>query len=101
MLNRHKIQKFMDYRAFLHAQVEEIKKNNSRWSFGSWSRALGISTKSSLIKILQGKRNPGPKITDALISYFDFSKSDAQYFRDLVHLAKLKQNDRISSAVLS
>jgi uncharacterized protein (TIGR02147 family) len=37
---------------------------------------------------LQGQRNPGHAITTALVGYFQFSKREGDYFRDLVRLAK-------------
>lgn len=87
---------FSDYRAFLIAHAQDMKTTHTRWSFGSWARRLNLKATSSLTKIIQGERNPGPEMTDKFIQYFRFNDSQSQYFRDLVRLHKLKNDPRLS-----
>jgi uncharacterized protein (TIGR02147 family) len=73
-----------------------MKKQKKSWSYGVWSRSLGLKATSSLTKILNGEREPGPEITEKMIRYFGFKEKQAQYFRDLVQLEKIKTNPRLS-----
>ena len=65
-----------------------------------WVNQLGLKDTSSITKIVQGSRHPGAAITEALIKHFRFNSKDAQYFRDLVHLHKIKQDPRLSVLLL-
>ncbi len=95
-----KVKQFTDYRSFLFAYIQEAKARNPQWTYGSWSKRLGLKNTSSITKIIQGERNPGSEITEKLINYFRFSGRDAQYFRDLVTLKKMEGNTRMSSLLL-
>lgn len=94
------INSFTDYRTFLlsHAQVK--KKENKRWTYGIWAKQLGLSSTSSITKIIQGDRNPGDHITDKLISYFKFNGEQADYFKDLIRLHKVKKDPRMAVLLL-
>lgn len=90
------IQQFTDYRTFLTAYVQETKRAKPSWSYGAWAQSLGLKTTSSITKIMQGQREPGPEVTEKLIKYFHFNQKQAQYFRDLVRLQKIKNDPRLS-----
>lgn len=94
------IYQYSDYRTFLldHAQKKKLAK--PRWSLGCWARQLGLKSTSSLTKVLQGKRNPGPEMTQALVLYFGFPKVEADYFRDLVELTKNAHDPHLSLLLL-
>lgn len=94
------VTRFGDYRAFLLAHAQEKKRSNPRWTFGAWAKRLGLKTTSSLTKVINGQRNPGPEITDKLIDYFSFSNGEANYFRDLVQLHKVKRDPRLSVVLM-
>ncbi|MBF0300296.1 MAG: TIGR02147 family protein, partial [Oligoflexia bacterium] len=83
---------YLDYRLFLKSHLYEKKKSNPRWNYSSWSKILKFKDKSSLGKILQGRRHPGEKITSKLVAYFQFSAKEEHYFRNLVSLQKNKSD---------
>ncbi|MGZ3796230.1 MAG: DUF4423 domain-containing protein [Pseudobdellovibrionaceae bacterium] len=90
------INQFTDYRSFLLAHVQDMKSTKKNWSCGVWTQTLGLKTTSSITKILNGERDPGPQITERLIHYFRFDTKQAQYFRDLIKLQKIKHDPRLS-----
>lgn len=90
------VQQFTDYRVFLQAHAEEMKRKKHQWSYGQWSKSLGLKATSSLTKIIQGQREPGTEITEKFVNYFKFSDKQAGYFRDLVRLHKIKNDPRLS-----
>ncbi len=90
------IHHFTDYRAYLVAHAQDMKRQNSSWSYGSWAKRLGLKTTSSITKIIQGDRDPGPGVTEKLIQYFRFNPIQAEYFRDLVRLYKVRHDPRLS-----
>ena len=88
---------FADFRAFLNAYAQEMKNRQPMWSFGAWSKHLGLSTTSSLTKVLRGERNPGPRMVEKFIEYFSFSPEEEVHFRELVSLKKLSRDPRLSA----
>lgn len=94
------ITKFTDYRVFLKTYADLMKKKNPRWSLGAWAKALNLKTTSSITKILNAERDAGAAITERLINYFKFDDDQAQYFRDLVKLQKLKKDPTIANMLL-
>lgn len=91
---------YLDYRDFLRKHIEEKKKASSAWSIAVWSRSLGLSSTSSLTKILNGEREPGDKITHSLVSYFKFNYKEETYFKDLIRLSKIKSDPRLKSVLI-
>ncbi len=65
-----------------------------------FARQVGLKDPSSITKIIQGQRDPGPQITRKLVRYFRFSVRDARYFEDLVRLRKVKDDPRLSVLIL-
>lgn len=94
------IHKFTDYRVFLNTYASQMKKSNPNWSLGSWALALKLKTTSSITKILKGERDAGEAITEKLINYFKFNQEQAQYFRDLVRLQKIKKDPTLANILL-
>jgi uncharacterized protein (TIGR02147 family) len=94
------VKQFTDYRAFLLAHVQDCKRRNAGWTYGAFARRLGLKDTSSITKIIQGQRQPGSLITSSLIRYFQFSPRDAEYFRDLVRLQKVKADPRLTVLLL-
>lgn len=94
------VKSFTDYRAFLIAHVQVMKKKKPDWSYGAWAKHLGLKTTSSITKIIQGDRDPGERITGLLINYFDFKDKEARYFRDLISLSKLRNDPRLGVMLL-
>ena len=94
------VSQFLDYRAFLLAHAEEQRKKNAQWSYGAWAKRLGMKQTATLTRILQGQRDPGEKIVQALVCYFKFTPVQADYFRDLVRLSKIKQDTRLTAIIM-
>lgn len=99
-MTKLKVKQFTDYRAFLLAHVQDKRKENPQWTYGIWSRKLGLKDPSSITKILQGQRHPGKQITDRLTKYFNFNSNEGQYFHDLVSFYKVKDDPRLSVLLL-
>jgi len=85
-----------DYRAYLNAHYQKVKRRNRRFSYGSWAKQLNLRSTSSLTKVLHGQRQAGPELAGKLSKYFEFNQKEAQYFEDLINLAKLKNDSRLS-----
>jgi uncharacterized protein (TIGR02147 family) len=85
---------------FLAEFYQEKKRANSSWSYGVWARQLELKSSSTLIMILKGQRNPSRALTKDLCRYFNFDKTEAQYFSDLVTLAKARNDVQLSLQVL-
>lgn len=94
------IQQFSSYRTFLVAHAQAMKRNKPKWSYGVWSRALGLKTTSSITKIIQGTREPGTQITEKMIRYFHFNQKQSCYFRDLIRLQKIQHDPRLCVLLL-
>lgn len=82
------LSQFLDYRTFLAAHAEEQKRRNPRWSYGAWAKRLGLGGTATITRIVQGDRNPGPKLVDKLVAYFNFSPLEGEYFRNLVRMGR-------------
>ncbi len=96
MSHAAEILSFSDYRSYLNAHFQKTKRRNSHWSYGAWAKQLKLASTSSLTKVLHGQRDPGPEITSKLVKFFDFNRQQSVYFQDLIQLAKLKGDPRLS-----
>ncbi len=95
-----KLNQFLDYRTFLIAHAQEQKRKNPQWSYGAWAKRLGLGGTATITRIIHGDRHPGPKLVDKLVGYFGFSAREAEYFRDLVQLDKLKTDPKTNTLML-
>lgn len=100
MMTTANIFEFTNYRSFLSAYYEDSKKKNLRWSYEVWTRKLGLKNNSSIIKIICGQREPGPKITRKLVDYFKFNNDQKVYFEDLIRLSKAKKDPALSVTLM-
>lgn len=89
-----------NYRDFLLRYAETTRLRRPGFTIGSWAKAMGLKSTSSLSKILQGEREAGPEMVDRMITYFKFSKSEADQFRKLVALSKMKENEELKSSLI-
>jgi len=96
MNSKLSIRTFTDYRSFLSAHAQDMKRDRAHWTFGMWAQRLGLKDTSSITKIMNGDRDPGDQITEKMISYFKFNGKDALYFKDLVRLSKIRKDPRLS-----
>lgn len=91
-MERTNLFEFTDYRSFLKAQFEDTKKKNPKWSYGAWTKKLGLKNATSLTKIINGQREAGSEITAKLCGYFKFSATEEQYFEDLIRISKSQKD---------
>lgn len=91
---------YTDYRNFLRDHSERLKKQNPKWSFGWWSKRLGLANTGVITNIVNGHRHPGSQILDKLVRDLKMNKPEETYFRNLVLLAKTKENPELSQLVL-
>ncbi|MES2857087.1 MAG: hypothetical protein V4692_14560 [Bdellovibrionota bacterium] len=75
---------FFDYKDFLIAYADERKKRQATWSFGVWSKSLGITGSGTISRILTGDRVPGEDLTEVLNKYFEFNREEERYFKKLI-----------------
>jgi len=88
------------YREFLLRYAESARKRKPSFSYGSWAKALGLKSTSSLTKVLNGEREAGPELVERLVKYFKFSSAEAVHFRELVSVSKLKNHEELKSRLL-
>lgn len=101
MKGRFNIFTFTDLPSFLNAHVVGMKETHPRWSLGVWSRQLRTVSKASLVRILQGSRNPGKRLEQKFIQYFEFSSRESEYFSALVQVQKNQKNASVLEAIVS
>ncbi len=95
-----KVKHFTDYRSYLIAHLQNKKKIQPKWTLGRWAQQLELRSTSSISKVISGERLPGRKLTESLISYFEFSDSESEYFKDLIRFHKVKADPRLALALL-
>ncbi|MFL5814225.1 MAG: TIGR02147 family protein [Bdellovibrionia bacterium] len=95
-----RVYEYSDFRLYLR-EVYKIRKSSSRhWTYDTWAKKLGLKSSSTLIMILQGSRNPGPKLAQALASSLELKPNEAHYFQDLISLEKAKKNPHLHVVLL-
>lgn len=94
------IYNYTDYRTFLKDYIEGQKAQRSTYSLGMWSKKMGISSTAVLVNVINGKRNPGPELQEKFVSYFKFAGPEAEYFKDLIKLSKIKEDPRLSLSLM-
>ncbi len=88
-----------DYRDFLKKYAESTRLRKPGFTLGSWSRALGLKSTSSLTKVINGEREAGPELIAKLIRYFKFNELEEAQFRNLVALSKLKESSGLKNSL--
>lgn len=91
---------YSNYRSFLRVSYEAKKRENPLWSYQVWANKIGLSSGTTLSKILQGHRDPGPTATSRLCDYFGFDDEEREYFEDLVKLHKVQNDPRLSLVIV-
>lgn len=94
------IRDFTDYRAFLAAHFQDLKRANPGYSYGRWAQKIGLKDTSSITKIIKGDREPGDQITNLVVKYFKFPDREAEYFRDLIRLSKIRRDPALKVLLL-
>lgn len=88
------ISTYTDFRKFLRDYANEKKQQNPEWSLAIWARELGLSSTSSLTKIINGQREAGSKFCFKVIEYFKFTIEDTKHFDYLVYTSKAELKRR-------
>ncbi len=92
-------------KSFLGDFVEQTKKDKSSWSISGWSKRIGLKSTTSLTMIINGQRNCGPVVGEALLKYFKFSEIEKKHFLFLVERSKVRLGnpalDLIDAEILS
>jgi uncharacterized protein (TIGR02147 family) len=100
VMSHIEVKNYTSYRSFLLAYVHTSKQRRPNWTFGVFAKQLGLKDTSSITKIIRGARDPGPVITNRLIEHFKFTDEDAEYFRNLVRLEKIKDDPKLSALLM-
>lgn len=91
---------FNDYRAFLKAHAQAQKEKNPQWSLGAWAKRMSLGGTAVLTNILNGKKETGPALEHKFVQFFQFSREQENYFRDLVALARAKKDPLLWGAMV-
>lgn len=86
-------------RAFLGAYADSMKRTRAGWTVSAWSRALGLSHPSSLTKVLDGDRDPGPAMVERFVRYFDFTAEEETLFRRLALSSRKRADPELRRAL--
>lgn len=84
---------YTDYKEYLKDFFVQKQKSRADFSFGMWSRQLGLKTTASLTMIVNGDRHPGKQISSSFDRYFSFNQDQSDYFQDLIQLKKSEGKD--------
>lgn len=90
---------FKSLNAFLTAHDNFMKESSHNWSLSEWARQLKLESTTSLTKILNGQRNVGGTIQQALEDYFNFSEKDRRYFQLLIQNEKIHSEDPLKNLI--
>lgn len=88
-----------NYRDYLNRYAEITKQRRPSFSLGSWARALGLKSTSSLTKVLNGEREAGPDLVQRFVKYFKFNDIEEAQFRNLVALSKMKESTKLKQSL--
>ena len=80
---------FTSHQTFLSEFYRLMKAKRRSWSYEVWSQKVKVATGSTLMKITNGQRVPGEKLTQKLSEFYSFSIHEEEYFRLLIGLAKM------------
>lgn len=87
------VQNYKSLRTFLNEYVALNKSKNTAWSIAQWARVLGLEATTSITMILNGQRNCGPKVAQAIANYFSFNEDELTHFKMLVEKDKVSAED--------
>jgi uncharacterized protein (TIGR02147 family) len=99
-VERPELQNYSDYRAFLRDYAEYRRILNPKWSFGQWSKKLGLNSVSGLTMVLGEQRHAGPSLAEKFIEYFQFNEEDKKYFLELIRIQKAAKGDQRLTVIM-
>lgn len=95
------VRSYNDLRTFLKDFVGFKKQQDTTWTMTIWAQDLGLKALTSITMIINGQRNCGKSIEEALAKYFQFTSEEERHFRLLVKKDKLRANDPVKDIVES
>jgi uncharacterized protein (TIGR02147 family) len=81
---------YQDYRTFLADYYEQTKSVDPEFSYNSFSRALGFSSKSFLYNVIKGKKNLSGTSVAGVRAGLGLGKTEGLYFENLVRFNQAK-----------
>lgn len=81
---------YIDFRAFLNDRLDELKRQNAKYSQRYFCKRLGIRSNSYLQLIIKGKRNLTDALFENLVIEIGLTTREKLFFRDLVAYGQAK-----------
>ncbi|MBD3320941.1 MAG: TIGR02147 family protein [Chitinivibrionales bacterium] len=85
---------YLEYRDFLKAHYEYMKKNHACFSYRYIAGKVGVDA-SYYVKVLQKQMHISDKSTTRFVQFLKLKKREEEYFKTLVKFNKAKQHDQI------
>ena len=83
---------YTNYRLFLKASYEHLKKTRKAFSYRYFSQKCGYKSPNFLKMVIDNQRNLSEESTEKFIDFFKLKKKEADYFRLLVQFNQAKTN---------
>lgn len=77
---------YLDFRAYLRAWFDAKKAKNARFSHRLFSRRAGVSSPSTLVNVMEGRRNLGPEAAESFAAAMDLEPEASEFFLALVRM---------------
>lgn len=90
---------YTDFRVFLKDRLAELKKENSKFSQSYFSDRLGLSSRSYLSMLIDGKRKLAETLTPKLAKVLGLNSEETAFFRELVNYGQAKTTDAKAEAL--
>jgi uncharacterized protein (TIGR02147 family) len=84
---------FTDYRDFLKEWFQYKKSTSDYWSYGLWSKKLGLKSTSTLTMIIHKQRHMGKKMIPKFINFFKLNEKEASYLEEIIKISKATKGD--------
>ncbi len=81
---------YNDFRLYLGKFYEEKKKKQASFSYQSFSRLAGFTSKSSVLNVIQGRKNLSKASIVKMGEALKLGKTEREYFEALVHFNQAK-----------
>ena len=96
---RSRLFNFESFQSFVHSFVTVAKSKNPKFTITRFANDLGLKDPSSINKVVRGQRKPGPLLINRLCKYFDLSRDETDYLRNIIDLAKAHTVDERAATV--
>lgn len=78
--------RYLDFREFLRDWYAYKKERNPRFSHRMLARKAGLRSSATFLNVIEGRRNPGPQVVEALARALGLGVGEAAYFGHLVRM---------------